>query len=515
MLVTSFLMQGARFVYADETAPLGDAQTTTETVPDDTQETISTEESEVIDETEPIVTEGDTQEDVVEEGLIPSDQLEPIEEGVVTSTTSVATSTDTSEYDPATSNPGEPAAGEPSVPDEDSTPPPETIDNSLDPDSTPSDPPEADDDTGDSEQNLSNSDYSTTSSEVGLDVDSSTTTGGFTAYVESDSAFSFDKNECTKLASGSFYCQEAPKDIPKDALFAAPDADGDTEIYFVKDGVQSQVTNNLTDDAAPYYDNNSDTIVWHRLLDDRYQIISYDVDSGEETVLTNTEENNMEPTRQGKYTVWQRWVNGGWNIILHDGKSEQQITRTSSHNVAPYIHGTLVVWNRHNISGEKTIEMYDIINQTYVTINDSEGMSVSNPRMVFVYDSLNASGDIVTRGYDILAKRFIDLDTLPRPIPDQIPESESTGETRALIQNKPTQKSEVEESLEGDMLPEPDPALDPNQVSTSTLISEQPVLPTLDLRVDSATTTVLQVEEITAYDIVIPPFSSSTEPVNE
>jgi hypothetical protein len=260
---------------------------------------------------------------------------------------------------------------------------------------------------------------------------------------ESDSAFSFTSDECTQLATGSFYCQKPQKNLLQDALFSAPDEDGDTEIFLVREGVQYQITNNRVDDAAPYFDQNSNSIVWHRLIDDRYQIISYDVESQEERQITQTSSNNMEPTRQGDYTVWQRWVDGGWNIILHDGDKETQITRTTSHNVAPYIHGSLIVWNRQSAGGDKTIEMYDMVSKTYVSVDDPDGMSVSNPRMVFVYDSLHPNGDIVTRGYDVLARKFIDLDTLPISLPDEIPDSESTGETRAMIQSKPSIKSEI------------------------------------------------------------------------
>lgn len=270
------------------------------------------------------------------------------------------------------------------------------------------------------------------------------------AVAYSDNSFSFNEDECTVLASGSFYCNKANPNTLKDALFAAPDIDGDLEIYLVREGVETQVTHNLTDDAAPFYDKNSNTIVWHRLINDRYQIVSYDIETGEEEVLTDTNENNMEPNRQGKYTVWQRWVGGGWNIVLSDGRNETQLTKTTSHNVAPYIHGNLVVWNRHDQVNERTIEMYDMSTETYVSIEDPDGMSVSNPRMVFVYDSIQSNGDIVTKGYDLLAKKFIDLDTLPRELPEELPDTDSTGETRALLQGKTGGKSEVEEVTESD-----------------------------------------------------------------
>ncbi len=325
------------------------------------------------------------------------------------------------------------------------------------------------------------------------------------SVTNSDSEFSFSKNECTQLASGSFYCRTPNPNQLKDALFSAPDEDGDLEIFIVRDGQQVQVTSNQMDDAAPYFDQNSNTIVWHRLVDDRFQIISFDVESGEETKITNTSENNMEPTRQGDYTVWQRWIDGGWNIILFNGKTETQITKNTDNNVAPYIHGSLVVWNSRDQAGDKTIEMYDIQSKAYLTVDDPDGMSVSNPRMVFVFDSLHPNGDIVTRGYDVMAHKFIDLDSLPRELPEELPESDSTGETRALIQSKPSVKSEVEELV----------------TSTSTNNALPPKLPdmasstglgTLDLSISQPITETLATSSInTVLQPQLPDLATSTD----
>lgn len=330
------------------------------------------------------------------------------------------------------------------------------------------------------------------------------------SVTQSDSEFSFNKDECTQLATGSFYCHQPQENVLDDALFSAPDSDGDLEIFLVRGGVQTQVTSNTMDDASPYYDQNTNTLVWHRLMDDRFQVISFDVETETETQLTRTAENNMEPNRQGDYTVWQRWIDGGWNIILFDGKTEKQITKTTSHNIAPYIHGSLVVWNRYTGANEKTIEMYDIGSGTYVSVDDPDGMSVSNPRMVFVYDSLHPNGDIVTKGYDVLAKKFIDLDTLPRELPDELPASDSTGETRALIQTKPSLKSDAEESLEG---------IGTTSASSLLGLATTSEALTLDLTVAAPITSVPPVASSTNLDLVIEPYiefiDSATTTVQE
>jgi hypothetical protein len=320
-----------------------------------------------------------------------------------------------------------------------------------------------------------------------------------------DSGFTFSKNECTELASGSFYCLEPRENALEDALFAAPDKDGDLEIFLVRNGAQTQITDNFIDDAAPFFDQNSETIVWHRLIDDRYQIIAYDLASGKEDQLTKNGTNNMEPIRQGKYTVWQRWVANNWDIILSDGVKEKQISHASAHDIAPYIHGSLVVWNRYGATGEKSIEMFDIKSETYVTVDDPEGLSVTNPRMVLVYDQMHPNGDIVTKGYDMIARKFIQLDTLPRELPDEIPASEPTSETRALIQSKPAVKGDevVQEDIVGAGEP-PLPNLEATSTDSLTLDLSQETTET-PVTVDTVAT------ELSDFDLIITPLASSTE----
>jgi hypothetical protein len=262
--------------------------------------------------------------------------------------------------------------------------------------------------------------------------------------VESDTHFSFNKNECIRVEDGSFYCQEQDGEtVLEDSLMAAPDSDGDLEIYLVRDGERYQVTHNEVDDASPYYDELSNTIVWHRLLNDRYQIISYDIESGEEEQLTQTTVNNMEPARHGGYTVWQRWVENNWEVILFNGETETQITDSARHDIAPHIRGPLVIWNSQSNDGSQELKTFDIQSRTQTTIADSEGVSVSNPRMVVMYEAMYENGDTVTKGFDLVSGKIVPLQALPKQLPEELPNSEPTEETRALIQSKPEPKATV------------------------------------------------------------------------
>lgn len=335
--------------------------------------------------------------------------------------------------------------------------------------------------------------------------------------VMSDSQIQFNKSDCVSVADGSFYCQPK-KAVPaatENGFFALPDSDGDLEIYLQKDGVMNQITHNTIDDAAPYYDAQSETLVWHRLIDDRYQIMSFDLTTGIETQLTHDSVNNMEPNRSGDYTVWQHWNGDNWDIQFYDGSDTKMLSTSLEHDVAPSIRGNLVVWNRLASDQSQTIELYDISSGEFTTIADTDGGVISNPRMVLVYESSFENGDVVTKGYDMQTGEIAELATVPVSVPDSIPPTDSTGETRALIQVKPGQKEDGE-VIDGSLLkttvsdPQPEPPLLATSTgmtsATTTATVASSSLLTLDLRIPT-------VDPIaTTNDIVLDTFIATTTP---
>jgi hypothetical protein len=371
------------------------------------------------------------------------------------------------------------------------------------------------------------SDISSTSSSTSPESQA-TSTGETTtvkATVTSDSEIQFDKTDCVAVSDGSYYCHTktpVPTTAVKDGLYSQPDADGDLEIYFAKDGVLKQITHNTVDDASPYYDSISNTIVWHRLINDRYQIISYDVKSGAESQLTTDTVNNMEPTRAGKYTVWQHWNKNNWDIMLNDSATTRLLTTTPEHDIAPTIRGNLVMWNRLTSDKKQTIELYDLTTGEYTTIHDDEGGALSNPRMVLVYDAKFKNGDVVTKGYDVVTGKITPLSATPASVPDKIPAPDKTGETRALIQAKSTTREDTEQ------IGAPKPTIDPpapvpsststleasstlnlqQSATTLTLIAQPPATTTL-FTLDLSSTSSLQ---IVNSDVVVPPFVASSTP---
>jgi hypothetical protein len=268
--------------------------------------------------------------------------------------------------------------------------------------------------------------------------------------IESDTHVSFDRSDCTVVADGSYYCQassggESP-DRP-DGLYALSDSDGDLEIFLQRDGELQQLTYNTVDDASPYFDEKSNTIVWHRVVDDRFQIFSLSLDTGVESQITAGDVNNMEPHRNGEYTTWQHW-NGNWDIAFFDGNETVNVSNSPAQDISPNIRNGLVIWQRISNDGIRTLELYAIDTGERTTIKDTDSGSITNPRMVVVYESTQSNGDTVTKGYDLITGEIITLNAALPVLPESIPNPDDTGETRALLQPKPGAREDSGEVLD-------------------------------------------------------------------
>ncbi len=336
-----------------------------------------------------------------------------------------------------------------------------------------------------------------------------------TLTVESDQMIQFNKDNCLAVEDGSFYCQKATTTLPTTddrGLFSLPDSDGDLEIYIKNNDGMQQVTFNTVDDASPYYDPASDSLVWHRLVDERYQIVVYDLASGEERQLTDTSTNNMEPFRADNIIVWQYWDNDAWQIMLYDGDKATQLTNTSEHNLAPVIRNNLVVWHRVQYQ-EKTIEVYDLNSGAFMTIRDDNGGTISNPRMVLVYDAAMDNGDIVTRGYDLVTGEITSFAAEPAPLPEEIPDPDNTGETRALLSGK---SSTEEENGDAAALGDTTASSTPPDLELAVASTTTEIATTTDLTLDLTNTIVESVvvpePTVTVPDLVVSPYIPEASP---
>jgi hypothetical protein len=350
-------------------------------------------------------------------------------------------------------------------------------------------------------------------------ADASTTSENI-VVIHDQSRFMFTDSECVVVGDGSYYCSKAEqqkKVIKPDGVYAEKDDYGDKEIYIQQDGVVTQVTQNDYDDLAPFFDQVSNTVVWHRLIDGRYQIMSYSIATEKEEQITHDRFNNMEPQRFGDVIVWQGWIGDDWEVFMLTGDDLVMLTDNTTHDISPTINGDHIVWQSFE-SGAWRMKMYDVRTEIVSTIEDSNGGSIQNPRFVLVYDSKSETGDIETRGYDLRSGEVVFLDSKPAPIPEKLPDPEQTGEERALV-TPPTQpKTKVDADDTDDGLgngPDPTdddlvipPFIDQTEdlinIDLSTSSSE------LDIIVD-ATTTEPTLDTSHIEDVVVPPFELEVE----
>lgn len=344
------------------------------------------------------------------------------------------------------------------------------------------------------------------------------------SVVTDDNRFSFAKGECTLVSDETFYCAKAvaePAVTHNDRVFAAADVDGDKEIFIEKDGVVSPITNNIFEDDAPFYDTSSETIVWHRLISGRYQIISFDIDTEKETQVTNDRYNNMYPSSRNGKMVWQGWVGNDWEIFLFQGNELTMITDNTTHDITPSVNGTHIIWQSFE-TGVWQMKVYDIQTKEIDTIEDTDGGSIENPRFVLVYDTKFESGDVETRGYDLVSGKVVPLSSSPAPVPSEIPDPDQTGEKSALVTPQTQLKTKVDgedqEAGSGEGGIDPDIDADnlivPVYVGTTTeTIDEQHVVNDLDIN-DVLVLPVLTESSSSTdhiHDLIITPYTESVE----
>lgn len=319
--------------------------------------------------------------------------------------------------------------------------------------------------------------------------------------VTDDNFYQFSKQSCIGVGNGVFHCtnrDDADVDS-QSVVYSQRDDNGDMEIFLkTARGKVRQITDNDYDDTSPHYDPGSMRMVWQRLIDGRYQIILFDIMDEKESQLTFSKTNNMEPKVSDAGVVWQAWDDNDWEIMLFDGTYTEQITDNTVQDVAPVIQDGYVLWNV--LGGEtQQARVYSLDTKETVSIEGYEGGSIVNPRFVLVYDTRYDNGDVVTQTFDPATGLSEPVAAEPAPDSVPIPDTDPTGEIRALIQGK-TQKDRDEYQ---DLTP--DSSGDPN--ATSTTHYNDPG--TLSLQATSSDLMVAQPQVVPdiyldEYDLVIP-----------
>jgi hypothetical protein len=266
----------------------------------------------------------------------------------------------------------------------------------------------------------------------------------FHQVTTNDTFFQFSRDECVRVHDGSYYCGVTEEvQSAEDRFYVALDADGDREIFAQRDGEIIQITFNRYDDAAPFYDAVSNSLVWHALVNGRYQIMSYDFATEDTVQLTEGGGNSMEPARYGEVTAWQQWGETSWDIAVAVDGEVTLITNDAVSDIAPVVHDGIVTWKRVYAGGQQ-IAVYNLQTKEMIEVSDG-GLNgtVSNARMMLVFESVQPNGDKIIQGFDPVLNELVPLTAGPVPLPQQLPTSEPTEEIRALVQAKPLVEEET------------------------------------------------------------------------
>jgi hypothetical protein len=319
--------------------------------------------------------------------------------------------------------------------------------------------------------------------------------------ITEDNFYQFSKQSCIAVGDGAYHCSNKTADeIGLQSVASAKQgSSGNMEIFLqTSKNKERQITDNTYDDTAPHYDPESMRVVWHRLVDGRYQIILYDIMEDNESQLTFSKTNNMEPKVSEAGIVWQAWDGNDWEIMFFDGSYTEQLTNNDSQDVAPVIQDGYVLWNVLG-TDEQQARVYSLDTKETISIEGYEGGAIANPRFVLVYDTQFENGDVVTQSFDPTTGLSEPITAKAAPEPIDIPETDPTGEIRALLLQGKNQKEDNELfDLDSD-----DPQL-PN------IASSTPGTLNLSSPSDIATDVIMQPQnsntpqfELTEYDLVI------------
>lgn len=248
--------------------------------------------------------------------------------------------------------------------------------------------------------------------------------------------FSFSTTECVPVGNGAFHCvrtaDQGTAETDRGDLYAAQDAEGDLEIYLNNGEQDVPITENTYDDDAPSLDQRTGDVVWHALIDDRYQVMQYERDSGAITRLTKETYNSMQPASYAGAIVFQAWVDNDWEIVLIDEEGKTVLTENDVHDIAPSINERYIMWQSHE-GIAWVAKVYDRTTKDIETVEGIEGGMVENPRMVMVFDNKKENGDVETIGYNPESGETVSLVATPVKLPEKIPAPEEKQEEKALV----------------------------------------------------------------------------------
>lgn len=275
---------------------------------------------------------------------------------------------------------------------------------------------------------------------------------------------------CKNLDGTGYYCipdakgfgtAAVSKDNNVTAVVQPDQAEGDKEIFLVRDGVAVQLTHNSDDDVFPVLDPATDLLVWQSLVKGHWQIAYAHVnDPGVPQVHYLTDgENNFNPKVYRGRIVWQVWADGNWEIFTVT-KAKEKIeddALTAEHRIA-HVDGN---WDIRRITANNVPDMFPSVtsdNITWQSMDDGvwqvfsydlstgvarrvskKGVKSELPRTALVWTEEDETGQMRLVGSDVNNAEELDFTALARRIVDQSKDRPKTPiTTTEVVVEKPT-----------------------------------------------------------------------------
>lgn len=246
----------------------------------------------------------------------------------------------------------------------------------------------------------------------------------------------FNDNDCELLSNNEIYCRKGNVATENTqsvftGVFENEDSTG-SEIILQIGGSVTQITDNDYDDINPVYDEQTGLVVWQALIDGRWQIIAYDVESARTTQVTGGGYNNINPHTFGGVIVWQGWAGSNWDVFYaqqfenEDGSTHWETVRVTDNkwpDVEPHIAEGMILWEAL-IDGSWQVFSYDVYTSNLVQVSQGGGNN-RNPRLMLLYESEEGSSTQLV-GFDVASQKHEVIDDgkdEPKPLSEEIPDN--------------------------------------------------------------------------------------------
>jgi beta propeller repeat protein len=134
----------------------------------------------------------------------------------------------------------------------------------------------------------------------------------------------------------------------------------------------SQITSNSYEDTLPQIKGNY--LVWQRYVDGDWEIFLYNTVINQTTQITNNAYDDLSPQTDGTYVVWHGFNDGEWDIFLWDGIQTYLISDRGADDISPQVVNGLIVWTSEpfgdNFVDPAEIILYNAQNQTRTVLSE-------------------------------------------------------------------------------------------------------------------------------------------------